>query len=434
MRIAGKSRLRPQWDAGICLLALALGFCPAAQAQERAGNSAGQSETENTPQAHLGAGYDDLKNSRYDAAAREFQAALALDPKLVLQARFPLAVALFEMHRNDDARREFEAVRRAVGNHPNVEYYLGRLDFAEGHVDAAILELSRAAAKPPFPDTAYFLGSAYLKRHDLASAEKWLRKAAELAPNDAAVQFRLGAFYNEAGRKDEAQKALARSEQLRQRDAEVDRIRLECNQRLDHGSLDDARPVCERLYDPDDADKLTMLGTIYGDHGDFEDALKPLRRAAELNPNSPQMQYNLAFDYARLNRFEEARGPLAKAVQRWPDLFPLNALYGAVLYSLGEERQAYAALRHAHELNPQDPGANDSLYQVTLSLAQKGLASEEYTASQRYLVEAAQLRPQEPEPHRLLAEIYDATGRQSEAAEERRQADQLSRHDGDNPR
>jgi Flp pilus assembly protein TadD len=415
--------------ATILGLALTAGFFTPGFAQDHNENSAASSETENTPQAHLGAGYENLKNSRYDAAAREFQAALALDPKLVLQARFPLAVALFELHRNEDARREFEAVRHAVGNHPNVEYYLGRLDLAEGHVDAAILELARAAAKPPFPDTAFFLGSAYLKRHDLASAEKWLSKAAELAPSDPAVQFRLGSLYNEAGRKEEAQKAFARSEELRQRDTEVDKVRLECNQKLDHGSLDEARPVCEQLFDSSDGDKLTMLGTIYGDHGDFEDALKPLRRAAELNPNSPQMQYNLAFDYARLNRFEEAREPLERAVKRWPDLFPLNALYGAILYNLGEERSAYEALRHAHGLNPPDQGVIDSLYQVTLSLARKSQADGQYPASRQYLAEAAQLRPKEPEPHRLLSEIYDATGRQAEAAEERRQAEQLSKPD-----
>ncbi|HEV2348983.1 MAG TPA: tetratricopeptide repeat protein [Terriglobia bacterium] len=433
MRIAEKSRLRPQCIAAIFFLALALGVCPTGFAQAPPENSAGQSETENTPQAHLGAGYENLKNSRYEAAAREFQAALALDPKLVLQARFPLAVSLFELHQNDAARREFETVRRTVGNHPNLEYYLGRLDLSEDHVDAAIVELNQAAAKPPFPDTAYFLGSAYLKRHDLASAEKWLHQAAELAPHDAVVQYRLATLYNEAGRKADAQKAFALSERLRQHEVAVDKARLDCKQELDRGSLEEARPVCEQLDDPDDADELTMLGNIYGEHGDFEDALKPLRRAAELNPSSPQMQYNLAFDYARLNRFEEARGPLARAVQRWPDLFPLNALYGAVLYNLGEERPAYEALSHAHELNPQEPGVNDSLYRVTLSLAKKSLASELYSASQRYLAEASKLRPQEPEPHRLLAEIYDATGRQAEAAEERRQAEQLSRPDGGNP-
>jgi len=430
MRIAKNCRLHAGLNAAICALALTLAFCPAGFAQDHAENSDAQSEIDNTPQAHLGAGYENLKNNRYDAAVREFRAALELDPKLVLQARFPLAVSLFELHRNDEARREFETVRRAVGNHPNVEYYLGRLDLEEGHADAAILELSTAAAKPPFPDTAYYLGSAYLKRHDLASSEKWLRKAAELAPNDSAVQFRLGTLYKEAGRKEDAQKAFVRSEELRQRDAEVDKARLDCVEKLNHGSLEEARPVCDQIFDPDDADRLTMLGTIYGEHGDFEDALKPLRRAAELSPSSPQMQYNLAFDYVRLNRFEEARGALAKAVLRWPDLFPLNALYGAVLYNLGEERPAYEALRHAHELNPQDPGANDSLYQVTLSLAKRGLAGELYTESQKYLTEASRLRPQEPEPHRLMAEIYDATGRQSEAADERRQAGQLSKSDG----
>ncbi len=28
-------------------------------------------------------------------------------------------------------------------------------------------------------------------------------------------------------------------------------------------------PICEQLYDPNDADKLTELGTIYGQHGDL---------------------------------------------------------------------------------------------------------------------------------------------------------------------
>ena len=96
-------------------------------------------------------------------------------------------------------------------------------------------------------------------------------------------------------------------------------------------------PFCEQLYDPDDAEKLTELGTIYGQHGDVEAALKPLRRAAELAPQSPQMQYNLALAYYQLNQFGEARTALSTAVTRWPDIFQLAALYGAVLSKLGED-------------------------------------------------------------------------------------------------
>ncbi len=395
-----------------------------AWAQDEA-NNAGQTVPENTAEAHMGAGYENLRNNRYEAAVREFRAALDLNPKLVLQARFPLAVSLFELHKNDEARREFGAVQKEVGEHPNVEYYLGRLDLTDGKVDSAIEELEKAAVKPPFPDTAYHLGSAYLKKHDLPQAEKWLLKAAELTPNDSAVQYRLSLLYAEQGRKEEAQQARERSEQLRQRDTEVDRVRLECSQKLDQGSLDVARVVCEQLDDPEDADKLTMLGTIYGQHGAFEDALRPLRRAAELKPNSPQMQYNLAFDLAQLGRFEEARAPLAQALERWPDLFPLNALYGAVLFNLGKARPAYEALRHAHELNPEDQGTTQFLYQVTLSLAQQTFEGKAYAETQRYLAEAIKLRPEEPDPHHLLAQVYDATGKHDEADQERRKEEKL---------
>jgi tetratricopeptide (TPR) repeat protein len=423
----------PRVEVASFLLGLALVTCRGGCAQDRAESPAGHIGSTNTPEAHLGAGYEELKSNRFEAAAREFRAALALNPKLVLQAEFPLAVSLFELHQTEDARREFEAVRRAAGDHPNIEYYLGRLDLTEGKLDDAILEFNRAAANPPFPDTAYYLGYAYLKRQDVKLAEEWLRKAAEAAPRDPAVQYQLGLLYSKTGRKQEAQEAYSKSEQLRRRDAEVDKLRLECKQRLDQGPLDTARPVCDQLFDPDDAEKLTMLGTIYGEHGFYAEALEPLRRAAELSPSSPQMQYNLAFDYFRLKQYAEARKPLAKAVARWPDLYPLNALLGVVLYNLSEELPAYEALHHAYELNPRDSGTADILYQVTLSLAQKNLTSKQYVASLRYLSEATRLRPQEPEPHRLLAQIYDVTGRQAEAAEERRQLERLASAGGAHP-
>ena len=186
--------------------------------------------------------------------------------------------------------------------------------------------------------------------------------------------------------------------------------------------------MCERLYDPDNAERLTALGTIYGQHGDLEAALKPLQRAAELAPQSPQMQYNLAFTYFRLNRFDEARTPIADAVKRWPDIFQLNALYGAVLSKLGDDLPAYQALRRAHQLNPADSQTANLLYVTLLGLARKSQAAREYPDSLRYFGEAANLRPDDPEPHRSLAEIYAVTGSPAKAAAEQQQADRLTRH------
>ena len=380
------------------------------------------------PETHLGQGYEALKQDRYDEAVTEFRAALQLDPTLVLRARFPLAVALFEMKQTAAARQEFETVRHELGNSPNVAYYLGRLDLQDQNFTGAIRNFTQAMAKPPFPDTAYHLGFAYLKQGDLTAAEKWLKLAARANPEDSAVPFQLAQVYRKQGREEEAKEAFALSAKIRQRDTDESQLRRECAQKLDEGPRAEARAFCGRLYDPDNAEKLAALGTIYGQHGDLEAALEPLRRAAELAPQSAQMQYNLAFTYYELNRFEEARVPIAKAVERWPDIFQLNSLYGAVLLKLGQDRQAYPLLYRAHELKPEDPRTTDLLYRTALALARASLAAREYSDSLRYFSEAAQLRPSESEPHRGMAEVQAATGHSAEAAAEQRQADRLDQH------
>jgi len=386
---------------------------------------------EDTPEAHLGKGYDALKQDMYEVAVNEFRAALQLDSSLVLRARFPLAVALFESHRSGEARRELEAVRQEVGDHPNVLYYLGRLDLEDRNFESAIRNLEKAAVakpKPPFPDTAYYLGFAYFKHGDLAPAEKWLKEAARLDTSDERVLYQLGLVYRKEGHEEEARKNLATSEELRRRDDRESQLRTECGTKLDQRSTEAARRFCPQLYVPDNAEKLTALGTLYGQHGDLKAALKPFQRAAELAPKSPQMQYNLALTYYQLNQFEEARAPLAKIIEQWPDLFQLSALYGAVLVKLGEDVQAYQTLHHAQQLNPQDAGTADLLYKTTLALARKSQGAQQYTSSLHYLEEAIKLRPQEPEPHRSLAEIYSLTNHPTQAAAEQGEADRLSKN------
>jgi tetratricopeptide (TPR) repeat protein len=139
------------------------------------------------------------------------------------------------------------------------------------------------------------------------------------------------------------------------------------------------------------------------------------------------MQFNLAMVYFQLNRFQEARAPLQSALQRWPDLFQLNALYGAVLLKLGEELPAYHALRHAHELNPSDSGTVDLLYAASFSLGSKAQAGERYSDALRYYGEAARLRPAEPAPHREMGKVYALTGRRGEAKAEEEAADRLGK-------
>ena len=92
-----------------------------------------------------------------------------MDPGLTLRARY-LGLTIFRTKQFDEAGKEFESVHREIGDHPNVLYYLG-LDVEDGKFAGAIENLSKVAVKPPLPDTAYYLGYAYLKHGDLAAAD-----------------------------------------------------------------------------------------------------------------------------------------------------------------------------------------------------------------------------------------------------------------------
>jgi Flp pilus assembly protein TadD len=378
-------------------------------------------------EVHLGKGYEALKQERYGDAATEFRMALKIDPALVMRARFPLAVALFEEHKGVEARHELETVRQVVGEHPSVCYYFGRLDLEEQKYKSAVANLNKAVANPPFPDTAFYLGFAYFKDGNDQDAEKWLKEAATRNPDDSRAQYQLAVLYRKEGREEEAQQAFSRTKEQRERSDKLSQLKWNCARELDRGVSEQALTVCEQLYNPDDAEMLATLGILYGQHGELDRALKPLLRAAELEPQSPQMQYNLAFTYYRMGRFADARGPLAGALERWPDLFSLNALYGAVLWRLGETEPAYQSLKRAHKLNADDTSTTDFLYMAALELAKKSEERASHSEALAYLKEAAALKPSEPQPHQQMALIYSQTGHPDQARAEQQKLSQLTK-------
>lgn len=401
--------------AANCLLPSAYGLPPTPLC--------GQSDS---TEAHVGKGYEYVKDERYQEAAGEFQAALALNPALV-PARYQLAVCYFALGRRPEARSEFERLRKQTAADPSVVYYLGRLDLLEGDSESAIRRLKSISSEPPFPDAAYYLGSAYLKKNDLKSAETWLRKAAELNPRDFRIHDHLARVYQKAGRRAEAEQEYARSSELREHYNEAAQQAVACSNQLEARSVEEPRDTCQKLFDPDDSDKLTLLGMLYGQHGKYAEALPALQRAAELDPESSEVQHDLGLTYFRLQRYAAARSPLEKAVALRPDFFGSSALLGATLYALGEDGGAYRALDHAHQLKPQDEDTRNLLFKVAALLGQKMCAKKEYATCLGYLKKAAELRPADPEVHRRLADVYGLLDRRAQAEFENREAERLSR-------
>jgi len=367
---------------------------------------------EETAESHLGRGYDLVKDERYAEAAREFQEALALKPGLV-RAHYQLAVCWFAMGKTQNSREEFEHLQKETGNDPRVLYYLARLDLRAGDTAAAIGKLSRLTAAPPFPDTPYYLATAYLEQGEFTPAEKWLRAAAQADPSDYRVPDHLARVYLQTGRKAEAEKQFELSSQLRQRYDEGCRQAVVCSQLLETQPWEEAQPACQQLFDRNNVDKLTTLGMLYGQHVHYAEAVQPLLEASRLDRNSSEIQHDLGVTYFRLKRYPEARAALEKAVALRPDFFGSNALLGATLYTLREDVAAYRVLGHAHALNSQDHDTADLLFKEALILADREEGQKKYDLAFAYLQTAGQLRPGDPDVQQRLADESKLLGRTS---------------------
>jgi len=304
-------------------------------------------------EAHLSRGLQLMQEQLFEAAASEFEQAVMLhagDPKTHLE----LAVCLLSLGRNDEARRQFEQVQKLAGESRYVTYYLGRLDLLANDYAAAIKRLDSVAEEPPFPDTAFHLGVAYISSGNVAAGTKWLEHAVELLPRDYRIHYRLARAYSSGGHEQAAAREYELYSQLRDEHKNTEKNVRDCSSALQTEPLATAREVCHLIYDPNDADKLTLLGQLFGDSRAFAEALEPLKRAVQLDPNSFEAWHNLGVTYFRLNQFKEARAPLEKAAALRPEFYGSVVLLGATLYMLGDDAAALPVLERAHRLNPAD--------------------------------------------------------------------------------
>lgn len=327
---------------------------PLATAMLAVALGAGQSQDEKTGgDAHLSRATQLVREQLYEAAAGEYEAALTSrtnDPRIHLQ----YAVCLLNLGRNEEARKEFEKVREMAGESRYVTYYLGRIDLLANDYESAIKRLGSVAANPPFPDTAFHLGVAYASSGNDKAAMQWLEQAAKVLPRDYRVHYRLARAYASAGREVDAGREYASYERLRNEQKATEEVVRACSDALHRSPSANAREICHRIYDPNDSEKLTLLGQLFGDSGAPEDALEPLSRAAQLDPKSFEAWQDLGLAYFRLQRYAEARVPLEKAVALRPEFYGSVVLLGGTLYMLGDDEAALPVLEHALRLKPTD--------------------------------------------------------------------------------
>jgi tetratricopeptide (TPR) repeat protein len=325
--------------------------------------STGWAASSQEAMAHLGAGLKLFDLQRFSDAAKEFSLALSADPKL-LNARYHLAVAYFNERKFDDARQQFKLLA-ATGYHKRwVIYYLGRLDLQDGRIDEAIRRFQSLQGQQPLHDEWYYLGSAFLKKGELQKAALFLKREIAFNPRDFRARYLLGQAYLKLDKAKQAEAQFQESDRLHQYYLQGKRDLAACRKQLQMGQREAAWKRCGSVVQTTDIDRLVAVGTLFGEFSDYQHALEALQQALALDPQSPEINYNLGYTYFQMGNYSQAARYSQAATSYRPDFFEALEVYGMALHKLGKDAAAHSALSLAHQLRPDDKVVTEALAQT----------------------------------------------------------------------
>jgi tetratricopeptide (TPR) repeat protein len=156
-----------------------------------------------------------------DNALKEFQLALQLRPN---ESELHEALGEFYLnnHSDDDAQNALERAVTLDPSRTHALYLLGRLYVQKRDNERAVSYLQRALRlQPDLVEASSLLGTAYVRLGQFANAVPKLEKAAPL-DHYGNVHYQLFLAYKRLGQAELAQKALARSQDLRRSSLEHD--------------------------------------------------------------------------------------------------------------------------------------------------------------------------------------------------------------------
>jgi TonB family protein len=210
---------------------------------------------------------------------------------------------LLEMSESPDMDQRTEICRQINDGHPVpfARFFCQGYDLAvhgfdadaEAALDNALLD------RPDFALAAILFGDLYAHRNDPDQAERYYRRAIEIAPNRTDARFSLGSLLVRRGKTEGPKPYEAALEVFRQM-TEVD---------------------------PGSPDGWSNLGLVLTYLGRTDEAEAMYKRALEINPGDPFLHDSLGSLYVRLDRTEQAEASYLKAIS-------LNPGYGEAVAEL----------------------------------------------------------------------------------------------------
>lgn len=168
----------------------------------------------------------------------------------------------------------------------------------------------------------------------------------------AEANYRLGQFYLERGKSEEAVGSFKIARELKYPDAER-QLGIAYHKM---GNLDEAEAVFKQQLasNPNNTDMMYRLGKVYLDKGMLNDAGQLFRQSLQISPGNAAAHNGLANLYYLQRRLDEAMAEYSTALQLDPNLSEANLDLGNAYFAKGEFAQAAEYFQKYTRLAPKD--------------------------------------------------------------------------------
>lgn len=354
----------------------------------------------------------------FDAKATEhLQKAVSLNP-VSAAARTNLAANFVRRKKLDLAEPQFAKAVELEPNNFDANHNLGELYVQRGKLQQATESLSKAQSiQPDSYDNGYDLGRAYLLTGQTIQARETIssliakKNTAELHNLLAEVEEKEGKFVDAANEYETAAHMEPSESNLFDWGSEL----------LVHRTLDPSVEVFEKatgLY-PKSARLAIGLGMALYARGNYEDAVKSLLRAADLNPSDPGCYLFLSRAYdSSPNQADDVTERFRHYAQLQPHNPRALYYYAMSLWKGKRAQQTDQDLTEIAKLLKSSIALDNKFAEAHLQLGNLYSDQKQYAESIPEYIQALKKNPDLADAHYRLGQAYVRTGEKDRAQQQ----------------
>jgi Flp pilus assembly protein TadD len=328
-----------------------------------------------------------------------------------------LAQSYYELKNRPAARQTLRGLLQV--NAPPDALYLGGQTALQAE-DYSMAEELLAAAQPGYPDHAklgYFLALSRYRVGKFSECQQTIFDTLAAAPASRELCALLGWCFAQQDKIRQSINAFDQAIELAPTDetAYLDLGTVLLDRHRDELAVLLGKETTAKF--PNSYRAKMLLGTAQGNFGYLTDALASFHRAVELNPQSPEANFNLAMIQLAAGFADDALATLERGIKKLPDdaqhyqeyaSFQVERAEGG---DAGAEARAYDALHRAISLD-------NGLAKSHLLLGRLELKNNRVERAVSELDTAAKLDPKDGLTHLLLSRAYTRLGKPDQTAKE----------------